>query len=183
MLQLIQGTTTDRDQELKDQASLVENLTGKVETYEEKLAILTEKLQQTEAKSESETENFTLKLEVKTCWGQILWKATSLFENALLAPDKCFRSRSKNHFIAVSWRLDQLSASGSYLFLQETQKYFQDTIDQRDAELQSLKEMLRAKETEIEQKKEDLKQVTTKHEREIQQILSKGEVNIQDEVC
>ena len=42
--------------------------------------------------------------------------------------------------------------------------------------------MVRAKETEIGQKDEDLRQIITKHERYIQQIMSKGEVNIQDEV-
>ena len=44
---------------------MVENLTGKVETYEEKLSVLTEKLQESEAKLESERESFAVKLQVK----------------------------------------------------------------------------------------------------------------------
>ena len=63
--QLIQGTTTDRDQQLKDQAAMIENLTGKVESYEENVSALSEKLMQSESKLKAETESFALKLQVK----------------------------------------------------------------------------------------------------------------------
>ena len=68
------------------------------------------------------------------------------------------------------------------MFFKESQKYFEETTQQKELEHQSLKDMVRTKEAEIEQKDEDLKQIIVKHERDMQQIMSKGEVNIQDEV-
>ena len=70
----------------------------------------------------------------------------------------------------------------SFFFFKESQKYFEETTQQKELEHQSLKDMVRTKETEIVQKDEDLRQIIVKHERDMQQIMSKGEVNIQDEV-
>ena len=52
----------------------------------------------------------------------------------------------------------------------------------KDIELSSLHEALKSKDAEVAARDDDLRQIITRHEQEIQRLASKGEINIQDEV-
>ena len=52
----MQSTISERDQQLSDQATVIEKLTGKVEASEEKMSLLTEKLGQKESQLKTELE-------------------------------------------------------------------------------------------------------------------------------
>ncbi len=54
--QVLQGTISEREQQLTDQATVIEKLTGKVEASEEKISLLAEKLEQKERQLKTELE-------------------------------------------------------------------------------------------------------------------------------
>lgn len=66
--------------------------------------------------------------------------------------------------------------------LRETQKYFEETIEEREGELRLLKDMIHSKEHEINMKDNDLREIILRHQQDVEKIMSKGEVDIQDHI-
>ena len=69
-----------------------------------------------------------------------------------------------------------------HMKLTETQKYFEEMLAELEGESKRLKEMVHEKDKEITQGQNDLREIIQRHEQDIQRIMSKEEVNIQDEV-
>ncbi|XP_046571680.1 uncharacterized protein MCAP_0864-like [Haliotis rubra] len=68
------------------------------------------------------------------------------------------------------------------LKLTETQKNFEETLQEREVEISKLRDLIRENQKDISTREGDLKELISRHERDIQQIMSKGEVNIHDHV-
>ena len=68
------------------------------------------------------------------------------------------------------------------LRLTESQKYFEETLKEQEESLAKLRKTITDKEGELLVAENDLRELITRHERDIQKIMSKGEVNIQDPV-
>lgn len=66
--------------------------------------------------------------------------------------------------------------------LSETQKYFEEMLQERETESAQLKEMIHSREEEIAAKDSDLRELITRHERDVQRLMAKGEVNMEDHV-
>lgn len=69
-----------------------------------------------------------------------------------------------------------------HIKLTETQKYFEEMLAELDSECQQLKNTIREKDKELTTRENDLREVIVRHEQDIQRIMSKEEVNIQDEI-
>lgn len=68
------------------------------------------------------------------------------------------------------------------LRLTESQKYFEETLKEQEESVVKLRKTVKDKESELLVAENDLRELITRHERDIQKIMSKGEVNIQDPV-
>ena len=68
------------------------------------------------------------------------------------------------------------------LRLTESQKYFEETLHEQEEGTAKLRKALQDKEAELLVSENDLRELLTRHERDIQNIMSKGDVNIQDQV-
>lgn len=68
------------------------------------------------------------------------------------------------------------------LRLTESQKYFEETLKEQEESVVKLRKTVKDKEGELLVAENDLRELITRHERDIQKIMSKGEVNIQDPV-
>ena len=68
------------------------------------------------------------------------------------------------------------------LRLQESQKFFEECISEREAELRALKESVTKKDHDILTSENDLRQILEKHEKDVERIMSRGEVNIHDHI-
>ena len=66
--------------------------------------------------------------------------------------------------------------------LQESQRYFEETLHEREDEIHSLRNLVQVKNDEISIRDNDLKEIISRHEKDIQRIMSKGEINLEDQV-
>ena len=68
------------------------------------------------------------------------------------------------------------------LRLTESQKYFEESLHEQEEGIAKLRKALQDKEAELLVSENDLRELLTRHEKDIQNIMSKGDVNIQDQV-
>ena len=68
------------------------------------------------------------------------------------------------------------------LRLTESQKYFEESLQEQEQTVSKLQKALADKENELLVSENDLRELIQRHERDIQKIMSKGEVNLQDPV-
>lgn len=127
VLQVLQSTIKEKDQNVTDHATLVTKLTGKVEANDETLDHLREHVEKSDHELKLERERFNLRLT-------------------------------------------------------ESQKYFEETLKEQEDSMSKLRKTVQDKEGELFCAETDLRELITRHERDIQKIMSKGEVNIQDPI-
>ncbi|ESO94726.1 hypothetical protein LOTGIDRAFT_160959 [Lottia gigantea] len=127
VIEILQSSLKEKDQNVQDQAMLIAKLTAKVEQSEEHNSLLNEQLQKREHDLKIETDRFSLKLS-------------------------------------------------------ESQKYFEETLSEREAELRKLHENISIKEKEVLTSQNDIREIINRHERDIQSIMSKSSMNIEDAV-
>lgn len=68
------------------------------------------------------------------------------------------------------------------LRLTESQRYFEETLKEQEENLAKLRKVVQDKEGELLVAENDLREIISRHERDVEKIMSKGEVNIQDTV-
>lgn len=66
--------------------------------------------------------------------------------------------------------------------LRETQKYFEESLQESQGLVASLRENVKVKDDELLLRENDLRELISKHEKDIQRIMAKGEVDLQDHV-
>lgn len=66
--------------------------------------------------------------------------------------------------------------------LRETQKYFEESLQESQGLVASLRENVKVKDDELLMRENDLRELISKHEKDIQRIMAKGEVDLQDHV-
>lgn len=115
------------EQHLQSQAAIIAKLTGKVESYEEKLGLMSERVTDSEKQMKSDAGSFDMKLV-------------------------------------------------------ETQKYFEETLAEKEVEISKLKVAVQMSEAALVERDADMKQLINRQESEIQRLMSKSEVNMQDEM-
>lgn len=69
-----------------------------------------------------------------------------------------------------------------HMKLTETQKYFEETLAEKDTEVRRFQLLLQEKDKELAVHENDMREVIQRHEQDIQRIMMKEEVNIQDEI-
>ena len=127
VFQLLQSSLKEKSGSFDSQGVMIERLTSKVESSEERIALLEEQLEESNKKLHGQSGDFDMKL-------------------------------------------------------RETQTYFEETLTEKDTEISRLIDVIGTKDQEIQLREEDLRQLIVRQERELQRLVSKGEVNIQDEV-
>lgn len=66
--------------------------------------------------------------------------------------------------------------------LRETQKYFEESLQESQGLVASLRENVKVKDDELLLRENDLRELISRHEKDIQRIMAKGEVDLQDHV-
>lgn len=66
--------------------------------------------------------------------------------------------------------------------LRETQKYFEESLQESQGLVASLRENVKVKDDELLMRENDLRELISRHEKDIQRIMAKGEVDLQDHV-
>ena len=66
--------------------------------------------------------------------------------------------------------------------LRETQKYFEETLQESQDVIAKLRENVVVKDKELLTRENDLREIISRHEQDIQRIMAKGEVNLEDHV-
>lgn len=66
--------------------------------------------------------------------------------------------------------------------LRETQKYFEESLQESQGLVASLRENVKVKNDELLMRENDLRELISRHEKDIQRIMAKGEVDLQDHV-
>lgn len=66
--------------------------------------------------------------------------------------------------------------------LRETQKYFEESLQESQGLVASLRENVKVKDDELLIRENDLRELISRHEKDIQRIMAKGEVDLQDHV-
>lgn len=66
--------------------------------------------------------------------------------------------------------------------LRETQKYFEESLTESQGLVASLRENVKVKDDELLMRENDLRELISRHEKDIQRIMAKGEVDLQDHV-
>lgn len=66
--------------------------------------------------------------------------------------------------------------------LRETQKYFEESLQESQGLVLSLRESVKVKDDELLMRENDLRELISRHEKDIQRIMAKGEVDLQDHV-
>lgn len=66
--------------------------------------------------------------------------------------------------------------------LRETQKYFEESLQESHGLVASLRENVKVKDDELLMRENDLRELISRHEKDIQRIMAKGEVDLQDHV-
>lgn len=66
--------------------------------------------------------------------------------------------------------------------LTETQKYFEESLQESQGLVASLRENVKVKDDELLMRENDLRELISRHEKDIQRIMAKGEVDLQDHV-
>ena len=68
------------------------------------------------------------------------------------------------------------------LKLRETQKYFEESLQENQGLVLSLRENVKVKDDELLMRENDLRELISRHERDLERIMAKGEVDLQDHV-
>lgn len=66
--------------------------------------------------------------------------------------------------------------------LRETQKYFEESLQESQGLVASLRENVKVKDDELLMRENNLRELISRHEKDIQRIMAKGEVDLQDHV-
>lgn len=66
--------------------------------------------------------------------------------------------------------------------LRETQKYLEESLQESQGLVASLRENVKVKDDELLMRENDLRELISRHEKDIQRIMAKGEVDLQDHV-
>ena len=68
------------------------------------------------------------------------------------------------------------------LRLKETQKYFEETLAERESEISQLRIIIREREKDVATRDNDMRELLLRHEQDLQEIMSRGEGSMQDHV-
>lgn len=69
-----------------------------------------------------------------------------------------------------------------HLRLNETQKYFEETLGERESEISQLRDIIREREKDVATRDNNLRDLLIRHEQDLQEIMSRGEGSMQDHV-
>lgn len=69
-----------------------------------------------------------------------------------------------------------------HLRLHETQKYFEETLGERESEISQLRDIIREREKDVATRDNNLRDLLIRHEQDLQEIMSRGEGSMQDHV-
>lgn len=113
---------------------------------------------------------------------------TIMDQTTLIARLSAKVENSEDAFSTLKEQLDKaqhdlkLESDKFDLKLRETQKYFEETLQEQEAEINKMRETLKNKDADLMTRENDLSELISRHQKDIERIMSKGEVNIHDHV-